>query len=39
VLLDDPFGLYARPTNRYPDPALLRALRLDAPSDEHRAGH
>lgn len=38
VLLDDPFGLYARPTDRYPDPALLRALRLDAPPDDHRAG-
>jgi hypothetical protein len=37
VLLDDPFGLYVRPSDRYPDPALLRALRLDVP-DDHRAG-
>jgi endoglucanase len=38
VLLDDPFGLYARPSDRYPDPALLRALRLAVPKDDHRAG-
>ncbi|HEY6254323.1 MAG TPA: cellulase family glycosylhydrolase [Xanthobacteraceae bacterium] len=38
VLLDDPFGLYLRPTDRYPDPQLLRALRLNVPDDDHRAG-
>src|SRR5262249_98785 len=31
VLRDDPFGLYARKGDRYPDPALLHALRLNAP--------
>jgi endoglucanase len=31
VLRDDPFGLYAHRTDRYPDSQLLRALRLDAP--------
>jgi endoglucanase len=31
VLRDDPFGLYARMSDRYPDPQILRALRLDAP--------
>jgi len=31
VLRDDPFGLYVRRGDRYPDPQLLRALRLDAP--------
>ena len=28
VLKDDPFGLYQQKTDRYPDPKLLRALRL-----------
>lgn len=28
VLRDDPFGLYARMTDRMPDPELMRALRL-----------
>jgi len=28
VLRDDPFGLYQREGDRYPDPALLHALRL-----------
>jgi endoglucanase len=31
VLRDDPFGLYAHMTDRYPDPELLRALRLNVP--------
>ena len=40
VLRDDPFGLYVHESDRYPDPALMRALRLDAPkaareSDRH----
>lgn len=34
VLQDDPFGLYERKTDRYPDPALLRALRLKDPRDD-----
>jgi endoglucanase len=33
VLHDDPFGLYAKPVDRYPDPQLLRALRLNVPKD------
>ena len=33
VLRDGPFGLYARESDRYPDPQLLRALRLQAPKD------
>jgi hypothetical protein len=32
VLRDDPFGLYAHMSDRYPDPDILRALQLDAPS-------
>jgi endoglucanase len=40
VLRDDPFGLYLRESDRFPDPALMRALRLGAPkaqieSDRH----
>lgn len=31
VLRDDPFGLYVRESDRYPDPQLMRALRLDVP--------
>jgi hypothetical protein len=31
VLRDDPFGLYERPTDRYPDALLLQALRLNVP--------
>jgi len=34
VLRDDPFGIYDRMSDRYPDPALLRALRLEVPSEE-----
>jgi endoglucanase len=37
VLRDDPFGLYVRQSDRYPDPQLLRALRLEAPDDDHHA--
>jgi endoglucanase len=33
VLHDDPFGLYAKPGDRYPEPELLRALRLNIPKD------
>jgi len=33
VLRDDPFGLYVREGERYPDPRLLRALRLNVPKD------
>jgi hypothetical protein len=33
VLRDDPFGLYAKPGDRYPEPQLLRALRLTVPKD------
>jgi hypothetical protein len=33
VLRDDPFGLYAHKGDRYPDPELLRALRLAVPKD------
>jgi hypothetical protein len=36
VLRDDPFGLYERKSDRYPDPQFLRALRLDVPVDEPR---
>jgi endoglucanase len=32
VLRDGPFGLYARESDRHPDPQLLRALRLSAPN-------
>jgi len=32
VLRDDPFGLYRRMSDRFPDPDILRALQLDAPS-------
>jgi hypothetical protein len=39
VLRDDPFGLYVRESDRYPDPDLMRALRLGvskaAESDRH----
>ena len=39
VLRDDPFGLYVRESDRYPDPNLMRALRLGVPkaaeSDRH----
>ncbi len=41
VLRDGPFGLYGRETDRYPDPQLLRALRLNVPEDattNRRAG-
>jgi endoglucanase len=41
VLRDGPFGLYARQTDRDPDPQLLRALRLNVPDDvttDRRAG-
>lgn len=38
VLRDDPFGLYEHALDRYPDPALLRALRLTVPKDG-RAAH
>jgi hypothetical protein len=31
VLRDGPFGLYARESDPYPDPQLMRALRLDVP--------
>jgi hypothetical protein len=31
VLRDDPFGLYVRESDRYPDPELMRALRLGVP--------
>jgi endoglucanase len=31
VLRDDPFGLYVRESDRFPDPALMRALRLGVP--------
>jgi len=33
VLRDDPFGIYDRMSDRYPDPALLRALRLNVPAE------
>jgi endoglucanase len=33
VLRDDPFGLCAKQTDRYPDAQLLRALRLNVPKD------
>jgi hypothetical protein len=33
VLRDDPFGLYVKPSDRYPDAQLLRALRLNLPKD------
>jgi len=32
VLRDDPFGLYVQESDRYPDPELMRALRLGVPS-------
>ena len=39
VLRDDPFGLYVHESDRYPDPELMRALRLVVPkaaeSDRH----
>jgi endoglucanase len=39
VLRDDPFGLYVHESDRYPDPDLMRALRLGVPkaaeSDRH----
>jgi endoglucanase len=31
VLRDDPFGLYVQESDRYPDPDLMRALRLGVP--------
>ena len=37
VLKDDPLGLYERKDDRYPDPALLRALRLNVPKDDRRS--
>jgi hypothetical protein len=37
VLRDDPFGLYDQPTDRYPDPQLLRSLRLAVPADIRRS--
>jgi hypothetical protein len=33
VLHDDPFGLYAKPSDRYPETQLLRALRLNVAKD------
>jgi hypothetical protein len=42
VLRDGPFGLYAHQDDRYPDPQLLRALRLNVPEDaigNRHAGH
>lgn len=33
VLRDDPFGLFVHEGERYPDPRLLRALRLNVPKD------
>jgi hypothetical protein len=33
VLRDDPFGLYVREADRYPDPVLMRALQLGVPKD------
>jgi endoglucanase len=38
VLRDDPFGLYVHEGDRYPDPTLLRALRLAVPKDNQHAG-
>ncbi|HEX4411836.1 MAG TPA: cellulase family glycosylhydrolase [Xanthobacteraceae bacterium] len=40
VLRDDPFGLYVHESDRFPDPDLMRALRLNAPPPEgdKRAG-
>jgi endoglucanase len=32
VLRDDPFGLYVQESDRYPDPELMKALGLDAPT-------
>ncbi len=37
VLRDDPFGLYVHEGERYPDPRLLRALRLNVPKDSAAA--
>ncbi len=37
VLRDDPFGLYVRESDRYPDPRLLRALGLGVPADTPKA--
>jgi hypothetical protein len=37
VLWGDPFGLNDRPGDRYPDPELLRALRLNVPDSNRRA--
>jgi hypothetical protein len=34
VLRDDPFGLYVQEADRFPDPDLMRALRLNAPPPE-----
>jgi endoglucanase len=39
VLQDGPFGLYVKPNDRYPDPELLHALRLNIPKDSRRASH
>ena len=42
VLRDGQFGLYAHQDDRYPDPQLLRALRLNVPEDaigNRHAGH
>jgi hypothetical protein len=36
VLRDDPFGLYVHEGDRHPDPELMRALRLEAPSSSDR---
>jgi hypothetical protein len=35
VLRDDPFGLYARASDRNPDPQIMRALGLEAPQQGH----
>jgi len=39
VLRDDPFGLYARMSDRNPDPELMRVLRLDAPNNAKSGRH
>jgi hypothetical protein len=38
VLRDDPFGLYVRDTDRYPDPVLMHALGLGTPRNDGHAG-
>jgi len=37
VLRDDPFGLYLHESDRNPDPALMRALNLNAPASSSPA--